>query len=73
VANSEAAATGLSASRTATASVSSTLLRLPISLCLQILDCRFSLGGRYIIFQVFQGTFGTGEANPGNKEQRRSG
>ena len=30
-----------------------TLLRLPIGLCLQILDCRFSLRGSDLLFKTF--------------------
>ena len=55
-----------------------TLLRLPIGLCLQILDCRFSLRGSHLLFKTFFGfaecrvtcqrTFGAGKTNPRNKD-----
>ena len=60
-----------------------TLLRLPISLCLEVLDCRFSLRGSHLPIETFSGfaecrvtcqrTFGAGKTNPRNKDQRRSG
>lgn len=60
-----------------------TLLRLPIGLCLQILDCRFSLRRSHLLFKTFFGsvesrvscqrTFGASKVKPANKDQRRRG
>ena len=59
-----------------------TLLRLPISLCLQVLNCGFSLRRSHLVFKTFFGfaegcvtsqrTFGAGKIKPGNYDQRCS-
>ena len=55
-----------------------TLLRLPIGLYLQILDCRFSLRRSHLLFKTLFGfaesrvtcerTFGAGKTSPRNKD-----
>ena len=55
-----------------------TLLRLPIGLYLQILDCRFSLCRSHLLFKTLFGfaesrvtcerTFGAGKTSPRNKD-----
>ena len=48
-----------------------TLLRLPIGLYLQILDCRFSLRRSHFLFKTLvtcERTFGAGKTSPRNKD-----